>query len=112
EPATPADADAFAVALEFLEPRRLRLEVRAGAYRPTLWAGGHEPEPDAGVEGAWLDLCELAVPFAVLGSRPGEPVTWLVSLERAGRVLTQVPEAFPFQVITPGPDIEAWFWTV
>ena len=109
-----AESSDLTLALEFLDPPGYRIELEHGsAVRMRKPAPGRAEGPEAapaGVQGAWDQICELAVPYRHLGVQPGKTVSWIVLLERAGHVVSSVPETGPISMLIPGPDASAIFW--
>uniref|UniRef100_A0A832HZV8 Glycoside hydrolase n=1 Tax=Eiseniibacteriota bacterium TaxID=2212470 RepID=A0A832HZV8_UNCEI len=113
--ATPAPPGArFALALEMLAPRPLRLRVDG------LEPGAREVREDAGaaagrpVDGAACvigSVLELGVPFASLGLEPGTSVEMLVQLLEDGDPYENLPGTDLLRFTVPDPGFEASMWS-
>lgn len=106
-----ADVDLL---VDVLVPPSQRWIVRGLAVgeRPVEREGsdvGSAPVPDARC--ALGVVCELALPFAALGTRPGDRVELLLHLVRGRDHLESVPPDQVVRVTVPDPGFDSAMWT-
>ncbi len=105
---------AFGLALEFLTPRPVRLEVRRlerGTTVITRDAGAGEPQPVPGARCVIEDVLELGVPFAALGLSAGEPVELMVRVLDGGAPVDHLPGGDLIRFSVPDESFGASMWS-
>jgi alpha-amylase/alpha-mannosidase (GH57 family) len=97
--------------LEFDCPVDKRITLRAdrpcgpGATDLTV-----EPASDAAIRCTALETLELAVPFAEIGARPGDSISFRIAVLRGSEVLERRPFHEVIRMEVPSADFEAEMW--
>ena len=105
----------------FLQPVNRRLDVRGAAgsivtvlSEPDSGAPGPTVRGPDGARAAAGTVLELAVPLAVLGAGPGDPIGFFVSVASPGHSGGQDAERYPAQrpirLIVPGENFSGENW--
>jgi alpha-amylase/alpha-mannosidase (GH57 family) len=96
------------VTLAFLRPEGLRITATARGSDNGCYVN-HD-----GVRAAVADTLELAIPLPVLGTTPGELLSFAVVVDRRGprglEAIERHPDRHPIDVQVPGPDFDAAHW--
>jgi hypothetical protein len=113
-PAALALAECDAWRIGFIEPRGLEVRVQApGRPEQTIeFFRGGKPQPAPGVDAAVGRIAEAAIPFALLGVAPGEPVQFFVEVLEGGQSRDRAPRQGAIGTARPTPDFERIMWDV
>jgi alpha-amylase/alpha-mannosidase (GH57 family) len=99
----------------FIDPPDCEVNVlEPAAPRPVAYLNhaGRPLENGATVGVATADILELAVPFARLGRRPGDPVRFYVEVLKADSSLDRAPREGVLELVAPSADFERIMWQV
>jgi alpha-amylase/alpha-mannosidase (GH57 family) len=64
-----------------------------------------------GLQAAWADILELALPFADLGTKPGESMEFWVFIKKGDRELERCPRQGPITVEVPAEGFADAIWS-
>ena len=111
-------ADKGQVRLTFFAPAGVRVAVERDGAEITVRMldqtspGDWRARPAHRARAAAATIVELGVPFADLGVKAGQPLSFSVGLFRDGHALEQYPPHRPLDLIVPGADFAARHWSV
>lgn len=107
-------AQAEEVRIRFLDPQETEIRIagfREGDLRAKVYRNGRVSSR-AIVEVAVGPILELAVPFADLKRKPGEPVHLFVEAFADGQSIDRAPREGAIESVVPSPDFEMIMWQV
>jgi alpha-amylase/alpha-mannosidase (GH57 family) len=110
-----AALEAFdALRIGFAEPEgcELRVEQPCRPDQRLVWRCAGAPADSGGIRCAIDRIVELAIPFAKLGVRVGEPIQFHVELVEGGQSRDHAPREGAIQLARPSPDFERVMWDV
>jgi hypothetical protein len=101
--------------VSFMNPADVRLRVCQDAGRTVAMLehrhGMEWKRVASAADAVAHEVLEVAVPFADLGLRAGEPVSFFVSLHLNGHELERYPSHRPVELTVPSAEFEAYNWT-
>jgi alpha-amylase/alpha-mannosidase (GH57 family) len=98
------------LSVEVLAPLPIRLRVSApGEGGATIT--GADGAAVAGAEAAFGEVVEIALPFAALGARSGEPLEIIVHVLERGAPIESLPEDGTLRIAIPDPGYIARTWS-
>ncbi len=107
------DIRRYAFSFHFLKPGQFRLDVGPNGEGGVSAAfAGDGPVSASSVKAAFKDVLEVAVPFATLGAKVGEPVEFFVSLAKDGLEAGHWPYQGSIRLKVPPEDFEEKIWSI